>query len=427
MPANNHGSENIPTFAPQTLCHMIKKFVLSILWLLPMLCMSQDPVNPYKFSLSGYVRADAIFDSRQAVEAREGYLMFYPKKPVYDKEGNDINAQPSFNQYAMTTRLTGKITGPDILGAKAFALIESDFTGASNAENNSLRLRHAYISLQWKTTRLMAGQYWHPQDIPEMIPNVLALNTGAPFHSFSRQPQVRIDQKLGNFNLVAVAASQRDYVNTGPGGNSPSYLRNSVIPNLHSQLQYKKEQLFLGASVDYKNLTPRLITDSAYISNESVICLSYSAFGSLKVKHLTLKTQYTLNRALNDHLMMGGFAVTGMDASTGRFQYMPLSYHSVWINMTYNMNKWQPSFFAGYTSNATDEAEITGAVYARDPDIDYVYRIAPMITFTERNFSFHCELEYTAAAYEYDKTSLILLKKYETALFRVNLAAVYSF
>lgn len=392
-----------------------------------MLCMSQDPENPYKFSLSGYVRADAIFDSRQAVEAREGYLMFYPKKPVFDKEGNDINAQPSFNQYAMTTRLTGKITGPDILGSKAFALIESDFTGASNAENNSLRLRHAYISMQWKTTRLIMGQYWHPQDVPEMIPNVLALNTGAPFHSFSRQPQVRVDQKLGKFNLVAVAASQRDYVNNGPAGNSPAYLRNSVIPNLHAQLHYKLEKVFLGASVDYKMLTPRLVTDSSYISNESVNCLSYSVFGSLKINSLTLKSQYTMNRALNDHLMMGGFAVTGIDAATGRYEYMPLSCHSAWINLTYNRAKWQPSLFAGYTSNATDEKKLAGAIYARDPDIDYVYRIAPMLTFTEKKFSFHGELEYTVAAYHYDETSLILLKSKETGLVRVNIAAVYSF
>jgi hypothetical protein len=424
---NNHSSKNIHTFAPQTLYLMIKNFLRPVLVLLPVLCMSQEPENPYKFSLSGYVRADAIFDSRQAVEAREGYLLFYPKKPVFDKQGKDINAQPSFNQYAMTTRLTGKITGPDIMGAKAFALIESDFTGASNSENNSLRLRHAYISMQWKTTRLMAGQYWHPQDIPEMIPNVLALNTGAPFHSFSRQPQVRVDQKIGKFNLVAVAASQRDYVNTGPGGNSPSYLRNSVIPNLHAQLQFKQDKAFAGASIDYKNLTPRLVTDSAYISNESVNCMSYSAFGSLKFNHLIMKTQYTLNRALNDHLMMGGFAVTDMDATNGRFEYMPLSYHSAWINLTYNKTRWQPSFFAGYTINATDEDEIKGAVYARDPDIDYVYRIAPMLTYTEKKFSFHCEFEYTVAAFEYDKTSLILLKSYETALLRVNVAAVYSF
>ncbi len=201
---------------------------------------SQEEPNKYKVSLSGFVRADAIFDSRQVLEAREGFLLFYPKKPLLDPNGKDIHAKPTLNQYAMTTRLTAKATGPDVLGAKVLALIEGDFTGASNAENNSLRLRHAYISLQWTKTRLLVGQYWHPLDLPEMIPNVLSLNTGAPFHSFSRQPQIRLDYKQGQFNFVAVASSQRDYVNNGPQGSTSVYLRNSVVPNLHGQVHYKK-------------------------------------------------------------------------------------------------------------------------------------------------------------------------------------------
>jgi len=178
----------------------------------------------------------------------------------------------------MTTRITAKASGPDVLGAKVFALIESDFTGASNSENNSLRLRHAYISLQWAKTRLLLGQYWHPLDLPEMIPNVLSLNTGAPFHSFSRQPQVRVDYKTGKLNFVAVAASQRDYVNTGPSGSSSIYIRNSLIPNLHAQIHFKSTKLFAGIAVDYKMLTPGIATDSLYVADEQLNCLSWSGF-----------------------------------------------------------------------------------------------------------------------------------------------------
>jgi len=84
---------------------------------------SQETSSPYKLTLNGFVRADAIFDSRQVVEAREGFLLFFPKKPEYDKNGRDINAHPSFNQYAMTTRLTAKATGPEVLGSHIFALL----------------------------------------------------------------------------------------------------------------------------------------------------------------------------------------------------------------------------------------------------------------------------------------------------------------
>ncbi len=402
-------------------------FVPLVLWLLPVFVLSQESQSQYKFTLTGYVRADALFDSRQAVEAREGFLLFYPKHPVFDAEGNDIHAKASFNQYTMSSRLGVKVNGPDLLGAKALAMIEGDFTGASNVENNSLRLRHAYISLQWKTTRLLMGQYWHPLDVPEMIPTVLALNTGAPFHSFSRQPQVRVDQKLGNFNLVGVAASQRDYVNNGPDGNSSTYLRNSVVPNLHSQIQYKHNRIFGGIGIDYKQLVPRLVTEKNFKSNESVNCVSYILFGNATPGFLNIKVQYTVNHALNDHLMMGGFGVTGIDENTDRRTYAPLEWHATWLNISYTKSRWQPSVFFGYTVDKTEEGLINGPVYARNADIDYVYRISPMLTYSENKFNLCCEFEYTVAAYEGNEEDLILIKKKETGMVRVNLAAVYSF
>lgn len=388
---------------------------------------AQDNKTAYKLSVTGFVRADAIFDSRQVVEAREGFLLFYPKKPVFDPNGKDVNARPTFNQYAMTTRLTAKATGPEVLGAGIQALIEGDFTGASNAENNSFRLRHAYISMQWAKTRLIAGQYWHPLDLPEMIPNVLSLNTGAPFHSFSRQPQVRVDYKSGALNFVAVAASQRDYVNNGPSGNSSVYMRNSILPNLHAQLQFKKDGLFAGAGLDYKMLTPRLLTDSLYAADESLNCLSYTGFISYTAGKLALKAQYTRGQALNDHLMMGGYGVSEIDQQTARRDYTPLTYDAVWLNTAYLSGKWQPSVFLGYTKNLGAQKAITGPVYARDADIDYVYRIAPMVTFVTGKFNFVAEVEYTVAAYGNNDNMMRVTESEETGNIRIGLGAVYSF
>ncbi|MCO5257759.1 MAG: hypothetical protein M9926_13490 [Lentimicrobium sp.] len=388
---------------------------------------AQQESNPYSLRFAGFVRADAIFDSRQVVEAREGFLLFYPKKPVYDRNGNDLNAHPTFNQYAMTTRINARATGPDVLGAKVLGFIEADFTGASNSENNSFRLRHGYISLQWKKTRLLAGQYWHPLDLPEMIPNVLSLNTGAPFHSFSRQPQLRMDYRTGIFNLVAVAAAQRDYVNNGPQGSTSVYLRNSVIPNLHGQIQVKTEKIFAGAGIDFKKLTPRLVTDSLYKADESLNCLSYTVFISWNPGKAAIKTQYVYGQALNDHLMMGGFGVSKTDPLTKQREYSPLNYHSVWINTQLNLGQWQPSLFAGFTKNDGSAEELTGPVYARDADIGYVYRVAPMITYITGKFSLIAEMEYTTAAYGENDEKYRVISSRETGNLRIGLGAVYSF
>ncbi|MFH1121348.1 MAG: hypothetical protein V1775_16135 [Bacteroidota bacterium] len=388
---------------------------------------AQETTNPYKLSISGFVRADAIFDSRQVVEAREGFLLFYPKKPLYDVNGEDINARPTLNQYAMTTRLTAKATGPDVFGAKVMALIESDFTGASNSENNSFRLRHATITLQWTKTRLLIGQYWHPFDLPEMLPNVLSLNTGAPFHSFSRQPQIRLDRKAGKFNFVLAASSQRDYVNNGPKENSSIYIRNSIVPNLHGQVHFNNENLFAGLAVDYKMLTPRIATDSLYVADESLNCLSWSGFVNYNTGKLSVKGQYTYGQALNDHLMMGGFGVTFTDSLSNQREYSPLNYHFAWLNAALTTGKWQPSLFLGFTKNCGSAEKINGPVYARDADIGYVYRIAPMITYVTGKFSVIAETEYTAAAYGRNDANFRVADSKETGNIRIGLGVVYSF
>lgn len=378
-------------------------FVTLTLLLNDFTASSQDvkPVDPSKPTLtwSGFVKAEGMYDTRQVVEAREGYLLLYPKKVVLDKNGEDINAHGSFNQYAMTARLTAKVTGPDVLRAKASALIEGDFTGASNSENNSFRLRHAYLKLKWNHAAITAGQYWHPINIPEMIPNVLSLNTGAPFHPFSRQPQIRLDASQGKINTVLAITAQRDYLNTGPAGATSVYLRNSIVPNLHGQVQFADDKLFAGAGVDYKRLTPRLVTDSLYATKAAVNCISYTAFVMAKTNPLIFKMQWIYGQGLNDHIVMGGYGVSSVDPLSNEHTYTPLNYLSGWINIQTTGKTWQGSLFAGYTKGYGSNESITGPVYARDQDIEYVYRLAPMISYINGKLLLAAECEITTAAY----------------------------
>jgi len=405
-------------------------FVLLLINLKP--AFSQEAkqlADPGKSTLTwcGFVKADAMYDTRQVVEAREGYLLLYPKKVSLDKNGQDINAHGSFNQYAMTARLTAKIAGPDVLGAKASALIEGDFTGASNAENNSFRLRHAYLKLKWNHAGITAGQYWHPINIPEMIPNVLSLNTGAPFHPFSRQPQIRFDASKGRINAVFAVISQRDYVNTGPAGASYTYLRNSVIPNLHAQVQYIAEYVFAGAGVDFKRLTPRLVTDSLFATNAYVNCFSYTIFGMVKTKPLVLKMQLIYGQGLNDNLVMGGYGIKNTDMLTNRIQYTPLNYFSGWLTISTTGKSWQGSLFAGYTKGFGSSDKISGAVYARDADIAYVYRLAPMLSYISGKLALSAEIEVTTAGYGTPDANYKVLRASPVTNTRTSFSAGYFF
>jgi hypothetical protein len=232
-----------------------------------------------------------------------------------------------------------------------------------------------------------------------MIPNVLSLNTGAPFHPFSRQPQIRFEASKGKINTMIAISSQRDYMNSGPAGASSVYLRNSGIPNLHTQVQYVTDKLFAGVGFDYKHIHPRLVTDSLYSTNAAVNCLSYTAFAMAKTKPLIIKMQWIYGQGLNDHLLMGGYGITHSDPLTNQHEYAPLTYLSGWLNLQTTGKTWQGSLFAGYTKGMGCNEIITGAVYARDADIAYVYRVAPMLSYTIGKLLLAVEIELTTAAY----------------------------
>lgn len=384
--------------------------------------------NKASLSWSGFIHADAIYDTRQVTEAREGYLLLYPKNIQKDKQGEDINATGSFNQYAMRARLTARISGPDTLGAKLTGLLEADFTGASNSENNSFRLRHAWAKLAWPKISMLAGQYWHPMDVPEMLPNVLSLNTGAPFHSFSRQPQVRLDlYPLKNLRFVLAATAQRDYVNHGPAGSSSVYLRNSEIPNLHAQVHYQKNMLLAGLGVDYKVLVPRMVTDSNFKANERVPSIALLAFLKLEMKKIIVKTQASYGQNLNDHLMLGGYGVATTDPLSNRRTYSSLNYLNSWINVSTTGKSFQYSMFAGYTKGLGARDKITGAVFARDPEIAFTYRVSPMVSYYTGKLGFSYELEMTTAAYGKPDDHYKVSKENTLTNFRNTLTLIYTF
>jgi len=185
--------------------------------------------------------------------------------------------------------------------------------------------------------------------------------------------------------------------------------------------------LFAGAGLDYKKLTPRLVTDSLISARESLNCLSYTAFVSWNPGKASIKAQYVYGQALNDHLMMGGFGVSHTDPVTHKRIYNPLNYHSVWVNAQLHFGHWQPSLLAGYTGNNGSGEMLTGPVYARDVDIGYVYRVAPMITYVNGKFSLLAEVEYTAAAYGENDAYYKVINSRETGNLRIGMGAVYSF
>lgn len=386
------------------------KFKLTLLLLIitaGLVAQTENQEEKKKFGIhfKGFVKSDYWIDSRQIVGVREDLFLIYPMHEQKDINGKDINAAPIFNFSPITSRLTGVITGPDAFGAETSGVIEADFSGVTNADINGFRLRHAYGKLRWENSELLFGQYWHPIFVPEVFPNVISLNTGAPFQPFIRNPQISFTQYFNRYNLNLAFISQRDNANNGPEGISGIYMRNALVPNAHLQLQYKDEHYVWGVAADYKILKPRIATPIKNIKTTETIG-SYAFMTYLKYvnKDFLWSGKAIYGQNLTEHLMMGGYAVRSRDPITLTETYTPTNNLSVWSFLSYGQNV-RFSLYGGYSKNYGTSHENIGIYYSRgfipgeNLDIDYLYRIAPSVSFISNQVQISTELEYTVAAY----------------------------
>ncbi len=385
----------------------MKKFILLIvLFLSSFVGFTQNDNSEeqiQEFNLSGYVKNDLFWDTRQTVAAREGHFLLWPTPINEDVNGKDINAVPNFNYLSLQSRLSFTWKGTEALGAKVSAKIESDFFAQNNENINLFRLRHAYIKMNWENTELLVGQYWIPMFTTDCYPGTVSFNTGTPFNPFGRNPQIRLSHKLGDIKLVAVANAQRDYSNRGPAGTSGQYLRNSFLPELSGIINYKTDNFVSSIGGAFKHIVPQLVTDQGLATNKSM--LSYSAFGFIKLKTsgLTFKLKGIYGQNTPDYLNISGFAVTDYDSTTGYQEYEPISNFSAWTDISSNGKKWQVGVFGGYTESLGTKSDIVGDIYGlgvqQNAHVSSLYRVSPRLVHNTGKLRFSGELEYTTANY----------------------------
>lgn len=382
----------------------LRMLLLAVLLISSFSCVfgQGDTQQNFGISFKGFVKLDAFFDSRQVVAAREGHLLLYPAEKIEDENGDDINASPSYNMLAIQTRLSGTITAPDAFGAKSSGYIEGEFFGHSDTDVNGFRLRHAFVKLDWTKTSLMFGQYWHPMFVTQSFPGVISFNTGMPMEAFSRNPQVRLTQKLGeSLSLIVAAISQRDFFNSGPSGGTSKYLRDAVIPNLHAQIQATANKNLFGAGIDYKMLKPSLTNAAGLKSSEKVSSMAGLAYAKVNLSNVVWKLQGVYGQNMTDHIMLGGYLRNGISPSDStEYDYIPTSNYAFWTELE-GGTKTQLGLFLGYTENlgAADPIRANAVVYSRGFNIKSVMRAAPRVVWNQGKTRLALELEYTSAAY----------------------------
>ena len=409
---------------------------------------AQKEQSKFGIKFSGFVKSDFFFDSRQTVSAREGHFLLWPAAESLDANGDDINAKSSFNFLAVQSRLKGAISGPDAFGAKTSGVIEGDFFAQANDNINLLRLRHAFIKFKWENTEVITGQYWNPLFVTGCFPGTVSFNTGNPFQSFARNPQIRLTQHFGDMQIMVAALAQRDFASRGPDPTvnantlvSSAFLRNSSVPDLHFQLHYriKNEEsgtnLLIGAGAAYKTIVPRLSSrraGSTYVVDEKLSGLTAIAFTNLALNPVTIKFQARYGENIADVLSISGFAVKSVDDPiTGESSYTPLKNISFWGEAHTNGKKMQIGVFGGYLKNQGTKEEMsdaTNSVYGLGTNIESLLRVSPRIILISNKTKIACEIEYTSATYgsNYD-INYIPADTNTVANTRLLLSAIYSF
>lgn len=410
----------------------MKKLVILFLIVSALNVNAQDFLTKkgMKLEISGFVRNDFIFDTHENVDACDHLLDIFPKKPVYDSNGEDILAHPSAHFLNIFTRFGTRFSGLEMLNAQVSAYVEVDFTGGT--ATNSLRFRHAYTLFEWDKTKMLFGRTWHPTFIEKVFPSTLHENTGLPFQVFNRSPQLRVTHQLGDhLDLIAAAVYQFKYSNTGPNGKSYEYQRNALVPNLHAQLQYYDANWVLGAAFDWKMLQPRTSTtgtQGTFKTNEKFGTYAIIAYLKYTQDKFQLKAKTMLGQNVCESLLPSGYAVASIDEATGAETYTPFNHTYNWINFTYG-GAWKVGLYAGYLKNLGTSEDPVGPFYGFYPDIDWIYKLSPQLIYTYKNFMFGWEISLTTAAYGEndlnDKAKVINTD--EVTNFRNMLSIAYKF
>lgn len=378
----------------------MKKYILSVICLMTV-SSSFAQMKDFKFKFYGQIRTDLYYNSRANEETVDGLFYMYPKDKVRDEDGNDLNSTPNSNFYTLYSRLGVDVAGPKLGTAKTSAKIEADFRGTGSSYS-VIRLRHAYLNLDWGKSALLLGQTWHPL-FGDVSPQILNLSVGAPFQPFSRAPQIRYRYTNKNLQLTGAAVWQSQYMSQGPAEKSQEYIKKSCMPELYIGADYKNGGLLAGAGIELLSLKPRTEAigenGKKYKVDERITTLSYEAHIKYTNKDWFVGAKSVLGSNLTQASGLGGFGIKSVEKHTGEQKYTPIRVSSSWLNVVYG-RKWKPGIFVGYAKNlGTSDELVSDKLYGTGTNLDQLMTAGAELTYNVPHWKFGLEYTLTSAWY----------------------------
>ena len=389
------------------------------------------PEKEWDVSLYGFFRTDYIWDTRKSAQVREYNLNLYPLDESLDVNGDDINDAGSSNFLSIVSRLGVKAKGPNVWGAKTTGTMEGDFFGNTESTIGLLRLRHAYVNMDWSKTSLLMGQTWYPSFIPEVFPGVANFNTGILFNPFGWATQVRIKQNFTKeLSFALTAYKEREFTTAmAATGTQNSAATNAVLPSFHGQFQYKHKNIIAGIGAEFKSLQPLTVSNNI-VTTEKVNSTSFLAYFKYADDTFSVKAYGITGGNLYNMVMLGGFA--GYTTPGEVEKYEPIKTTAYWIDIAGTGKKIAPGLFFGYTKNDGTGKDGATALYARGVSgtrgVENTWRSSVRVDFKQNKFRVTPELEYTAATWgDITSSGSIDGNQKDVSNFRAMVSCAYSF
>jgi len=401
-------------------------FLFVIILFLPGFLIAQEQTEELKVNFSGYVGYEMYFDTYNSVYTRDGEIYLYPKAEDLDVNGDDINKNFQSQMLSIQSRARLTASGLTAFGAKTSGVIEGDFLGTAQAYTRLLRLRHAFIKMDWTNSQLLMGHTWHPMFVTDCFPSVFAFGAGLPFQPLNRAPQIRYTFKpVSSLSFMGALISHGYHKSSGPTDAQ----KNSGLPEMQFQFKYKNEMLLAGFTVGSKFLTPRLETAAGEKTSETVGSYSLQAFGKLTTKPLTVKVEGIYGQNLSHLVMIGGYGAAENPAIIDDYSYSNINTVSFWTEAHTNFKKVNGGLFFGYSSNLGASDDYYSLGYARGEDIDYIFRVSPRVQYTSGKTTFSFEYMMTGAAYatSFDANHKVTNTADATINHRFLIGAKYAF
>jgi hypothetical protein len=362
---------------------------------------------PVELKISGYVKGEGIWDTRQNETIRDGQFLYFPLEKLPDVNGADINARGTFDAYAIQTRVILEGKGPDISCNQSGFLIEGDFFGRTDVTLATFTMRLAYLYLVSDHYNFLAGQFWHPLCFPFDFPETISFNEGVPIAPFALVPEFCITY---HNDYVSITGSLIGFLGDrpfGPTNAGDRSFRDAIMPDLNLLIQIKyDDDNFVGADFDVMRIVPRLVTNNNVKEVNPFTAFSATAFSCFFCEPFVWANKFIYAEDASIFEMIGGFAVHTVDPVTDLRTYTPLRTASFFTEFI-RRGDIEPAIFAGYVKNLGASKTIipnlgpdnTSGVYSLGPNIDHVWRVSPRIRWYIKSFVVGVELEYTQAAY----------------------------